>query len=68
VKAARANMIREQWINVMQSRLLREELAKCHKTEGVNSYENCKEFVERYMDSLKTAKVILYSSLIQKTL
>jgi len=57
VKAARAHMIREQWITVMQSRLLRDELEKCHKTEGVNSYENCKAFADRYMDSLKTARV-----------
>jgi len=57
VKAARAHMIREQWIQVMQARLLRDELSKCHKAEGVNSYENCKEFAERYMDSLKTSKV-----------
>jgi len=50
-------MIREQWITIMQSRLLRDELAKCQRTEGVNGYENCKDFAERYIDSLKNAKV-----------
>ena len=61
VRAARANKIREQWITVMQSRLLREELSKCQRSEGVNSYENCKAFAERYIDSLKNAKVCFHS-------
>lgn len=57
VKAARAHEIREQWVKVMQARLLRDELSKCQKAEGVNSYENCRVFVDKYLDALKTGKV-----------
>lgn len=41
----------------MEARLVREELEKCHKSEGVNHYENCRWLAEKYAVMLKTAKV-----------
>ena len=41
----------------MEIRLVREELAKCHKAEGVNHYENCKWLSEKYLQLLRTNRV-----------
>jgi len=41
----------------MEARLVREELAKCHKAEGVNHYENCAWLSEKYLNMLKDSKV-----------
>ncbi|KAG9102451.1 hypothetical protein FS749_000042 [Ceratobasidium sp. UAMH 11750] len=61
VQESRENHIREAWIKVMETRLVREELQKCHKFEGVNHYQSCKELAERYIDMLKDAKVKGYT-------
>ncbi|CAE6537135.1 unnamed protein product [Rhizoctonia solani] len=54
---SRDKIIRESWIRTMEARLVREELQKCHKFEGVNHYQSCKELAEKYIDLLKDAKV-----------
>ncbi|KAH7106553.1 NADH-ubiquinone oxidoreductase 12 kda subunit mitochondrial precursor [Auriculariales sp. MPI-PUGE-AT-0066] len=54
---ARDKHVREQWIKVMELRLVREELVKCQRSEGINALAQCKELSERYLDMLKTAKV-----------
>lgn len=41
----------------MEARIVREELRKCQKTEGVNHYEACKEFSELYIQMLKENRV-----------
>jgi hypothetical protein len=41
----------------MEVRLVQEELEKCHKTEGVNHYENCKWLSEKYLAMVKANKV-----------
>ncbi|KAG8754670.1 hypothetical protein FRC12_011127 [Ceratobasidium sp. 428] len=61
VLASRENHIRESWIKVMETRLVREELQKCHKFEGVNHYQSCKELAEKYIELLKDAKVKGYT-------
>ncbi|KAG9120316.1 hypothetical protein FRC07_004235 [Ceratobasidium sp. 392] len=61
VLANRDNHIRESWIKVMETRLVREELQKCHKFEGVNHYQSCKELAEKYIDLLKDAKLKGYT-------
>ena len=33
--------MREQWIQSMMSRLVRQELGKCYRREGVNHLEKC---------------------------
>ncbi|KAI5481904.1 hypothetical protein MNV49_000181 [Pseudohyphozyma bogoriensis] len=62
-KAARAEKIRQSWIGVMEARLVREELQKCWRTEGVNHYEQCHHLTAKYLDMLKTNKVQGYKVL-----
>ncbi|KZT42164.1 hypothetical protein SISSUDRAFT_109950 [Sistotremastrum suecicum HHB10207 ss-3] len=60
VLAARDHTIREQWVKAMELRLVREELEKCQQSEGVNGYENCKDFAQRYLSMLKDHRVVGY--------
>ncbi|KAF2753229.1 hypothetical protein EJ05DRAFT_505237 [Pseudovirgaria hyperparasitica] len=57
LKAAQDSVIREQWVKVMMGRLVREELAKCYYTEGVNHLEKCGKLRERYFELLKESKI-----------
>ncbi|KAG7292425.1 hypothetical protein NEMBOFW57_002460 [Staphylotrichum longicolle] len=57
LKQAQDAIIREQWVQVMMGRLVREELSKCYYREGVNHLEKCGALRERYLDLLKNAKV-----------
>jgi len=41
LKAAQDSVIREQWVQSMMARLIREELGKCYYREGVNHLEKC---------------------------
>lgn len=41
----------------MDARLVREELEKCTRTEGVNGYENCKWLSDKLLDKLTDARV-----------
>lgn len=41
LKQAQDAIIREQWVQVMMGRLVREELNKCYYREGVNHLEKC---------------------------
>ena len=41
LKAAQDSIIREQWVQSMMARLIREEMGKCYRREGVNHLENC---------------------------
>lgn len=41
LKQAQDAIIREQWVQVMMGRLVREELGKCYTREGVNHLEKC---------------------------
>ena len=40
-KAAQDAIIREQWVRSMMARLVREEMGKCYRREGVNHLEKC---------------------------
>lgn len=59
---ARDAFLREEWVKAMEARLVREELDKCHRAEGVNHYENCKWLAEKYLKMLRENKVrfVLY--------
>ncbi|KAF2857059.1 hypothetical protein K470DRAFT_273607 [Piedraia hortae CBS 480.64] len=57
LKAARDAIIREQWVQSMMARLLREEMGKCYYREGVNHLDRCKKIREAYMAQLPHAKV-----------
>ena len=41
LKAAQDSIIREQWVKSMMARLVREEMGKCYRREGVNHLEKC---------------------------
>ena len=41
LKAAQDSIIREQWVQSMMARLIREEMGKCYYKEGVNHLEKC---------------------------
>ncbi|KAK4044503.1 mitochondrial ribosomal protein L37-domain-containing protein [Parachaetomium inaequale] len=57
LKQAQDAIIREQWVQVMMGRLVREELSKCYYREGVNHLEKCGRLRERYLELLANAKV-----------
>jgi hypothetical protein len=40
-KGAQDAIIREQWVKSMMARLVREEMGKCYRREGVNHLEKC---------------------------
>jgi hypothetical protein len=42
------NLVREQQIAIENMGLIRERLAHCARTEGVNQFVNCKELRETY--------------------
>jgi hypothetical protein len=41
LKAAQDAILREQWVKSMMARLVREEMGKCYRREGVNHLEKC---------------------------
>ncbi|TFK40256.1 NADH-ubiquinone oxidoreductase 12 kDa subunit [Crucibulum laeve] len=49
--------IRESWVKAMEARLVREELEKCQKGEGVNHYENCRWLADKYIQMLRDNRV-----------
>jgi len=53
----REEHVRESWVRAMMARLVRDELEKCQKSEGVNHYENCKWLSEKYLTMLEENKV-----------
>jgi len=48
LKAAQDSVIREQWVQSMMARLIREEMGKCYNREGVNHFENCAKLKGEY--------------------
>ncbi|KAF2227971.1 hypothetical protein BDZ85DRAFT_10208 [Elsinoe ampelina] len=57
LKAAQDAVVREQWVQSMMARLIREEMGKCYFREGVNHLEKCGHLRERYLQQLKHAKI-----------
>lgn len=41
LKAAQDAVLKEQWVKAMMARLVRKELDKCYRREGVNHLEKC---------------------------
>lgn len=54
----RDELMRESWVKTMELRLVRAELDKCHKAEGVNHYENCRWLAEKYLGMMRRVRVI----------
>lgn len=57
VKAAQDSIIREQWVRSMMARLVRDEMGRCYRREGVNHLEKCSLLRNRYLELLKESKV-----------
>ncbi|KAJ9475300.1 putative NADH-ubiquinone oxidoreductase 12 kDa subunit [Pseudozyma hubeiensis] len=53
----REEKVRESWVRTMEARIVREELQKCHKAEGVNHYQACSDLAKKYHSLLADAKV-----------
>ncbi|KAG8885692.1 hypothetical protein FRB97_000135 [Tulasnella sp. 331] len=61
--ASREKHIKETWIGAMEARIVREELIKCQRAEGVNHYAECKNLAEMYLRMMKTSKVTGYKQI-----
>ncbi|KAK9763233.1 hypothetical protein K7432_010297 [Basidiobolus ranarum] len=57
VLAARNQRVREDWVKLMEERIVKKKLRECYKTQGVNHYENCRHLALSYLKSLRTNKV-----------
>lgn len=57
LKAAQDAIIREQWVQSMMARLIREEMGKCYYREGVNHLEKCGELRGELFSTEKVAMV-----------
>jgi hypothetical protein len=55
LKQAQDAIVREQWVQVMMGRLVREELSKCYYREGVNHLEKCGQLRGQLYTSYKPA-------------
>ncbi|ORZ39655.1 hypothetical protein BCR44DRAFT_1412053 [Catenaria anguillulae PL171] len=53
VLEARDQHLRQEWVEVMKTKIIREKLVRCYKREGVNHVDNCTHLVEAYVDRLK---------------
>jgi hypothetical protein len=49
--------IRESWVAAMKARIVRGELIKCQRGEGVNHYKHCRELAEMYTGLIRENKV-----------
>jgi hypothetical protein len=57
LQAAREEKIREDWIRVMEMRIVREKLNECWRTEGVNAYEQCAHLAQRMLEMIPDARI-----------
>ena len=60
----REELMRESWVKTMELRLVRAELDKCHKAEGVNHYENCRWLAEKYLHMMRENRVCCFYSFL----
>ncbi|KAL9087973.1 MAG: hypothetical protein Q9159_003328 [Coniocarpon cinnabarinum] len=51
LKKAQDAIIREQWVRSMMARLVRDEMGKCYRREGVNHFEKCSVYRDQFMIS-----------------
>ncbi|KAH9838363.1 NADH-ubiquinone oxidoreductase 12 kDa subunit [Rhodofomes roseus] len=53
----REDLIRESWVRAMEAKIVRENMQKCYRIEGVNHGEKCKHLAEKYTQMLQENKV-----------
>ncbi|CAN1856503.1 NADH dehydrogenase [ubiquinone] 1 beta subcomplex subunit 10-B [Linum perenne] len=49
----REHIVREKWIDIERSKILRERLRWCYRVEGVNHLQKCRHLVQQYLDSTR---------------
>ncbi|KAK1269040.1 NADH dehydrogenase [ubiquinone] 1 beta subcomplex subunit 10-B [Acorus gramineus] len=49
----REHLVREKWIAIEKSKILRERVKWCYRIEGVNYIEKCRHLVQQYLDSTR---------------
>ncbi|PCH42311.1 hypothetical protein WOLCODRAFT_152337 [Wolfiporia cocos MD-104 SS10] len=59
----RNEIIRESWIRAMEAKIVRDNMNKCYRIEGVNHGEKCKHLVERYAAMLHENRVKGYKEI-----
>lgn len=60
---AREKKLRESWVKAMEAHLVRTELVKCQRYEGVNHLENCAWLSQKYLGMLQENKVKGYKKI-----
>ncbi|KAL4062850.1 hypothetical protein V8B97DRAFT_1627444 [Scleroderma yunnanense] len=59
----RETHLRESWVKAMEARLVRDELVKCQRYEGVNHLENCGWLAQKYIQMLQENRVKGYKKI-----
>nr|GEW49468.1 carbon catabolite repressor protein 4 homolog 5 isoform X2 [Tanacetum cinerariifolium] len=49
----REHLVREKWIDIETSKIIRDKLRWCYRIEGVNHLQKCRHLVQQYMDSTR---------------
>ncbi|KAJ9550260.1 hypothetical protein OSB04_014305 [Centaurea solstitialis] len=49
----REHIVREKWIDIETSKIIRDKLRWCYRIEGVNHLQKCRHLVQQYMDSTR---------------
>ncbi|KAK9804440.1 hypothetical protein WJX73_000753 [Symbiochloris irregularis] len=49
--------VRQKKVQVEKAKVLRQQLTRCYKTEGVNHFENCRNLRVAYMEAIKNVGV-----------
>ncbi|KAH9940990.1 hypothetical protein B0H21DRAFT_710745 [Amylocystis lapponica] len=55
----RDEIVRESWVRAMEAKIVRDNITKCYRLEGVNHMEKCKDLVDKYKVMLRENKVIV---------
>lgn len=61
--SSRDEHIRETWVRAMETRIVKDMLQTCQRSESVNHYENCRELADKYISMLRENKVRLHQTL-----
>ena len=59
LKQAQDAIVREQWVRCMMARLVREELGKCYRREGINHLLNCGK-LRGMFTSMRPSRLVVY--------
>ncbi|KAA1467317.1 NADH-ubiquinone oxidoreductase 12 kDa subunit [Dentipellis sp. KUC8613] len=60
---AREAHMRESWVRAMEARIVQDQLKLCHRLEGVNGYETCRELGDKYITMLRENRVKGYKQI-----